>query len=276
MFATMLNKAINAGSDAVYRRWWQSLILLGCVWVGSAHANGQAWQAPEYILDAFYRIAFKSEYIEGEHGIRKWQSPIRYHVAHPINESELHDNLVSYHLTHLRNITGVDFISTDIPQRANLSIVFTNHARFLDDARTQFATSDVTPLKNAVCAANFKVDEQGVIRYAAVVIPVDLARSKGKLVACVVEELTQVMGLPNDDDRVFPSIFNDQTPEQLLTGLDSLLLQLLYLDTVKPGQDWQTTREIIRPVIAEWAQDGTIDNAHRTVKSGELYPLLGW
>ncbi|WP_037330854.1 DUF2927 domain-containing protein, partial [Salinivibrio socompensis] len=80
----------------------------------------------------------------------------------------------------------------------------------------------------------------------------------------------------NDDDRVYPSIFNDQSPQQLLTGLDSLLLQLLYLDAVKPGQDWQTTQAIIRPVLAEWAQDGTIDNAHQAVKTGKLYPLLGW
>ncbi|WP_025674751.1 DUF2927 domain-containing protein [Salinivibrio socompensis] len=260
----------------MYRRGWQSLIVMSCLWIVSAHASERAWQSPDYILDAFYRIAFKSEYIEGEQSIRKWQAPIRYHIAHPISDSELHDNLVAYHLSHLQSITGIVFIPTDKPERANLSIVFTNHARFLDDARKQFATDNVSPLNDATCAANFKVDRNGVIRYAAVVIPVDLARSKGKLVTCVVEELTQVMGLPNDDDRVYPSIFNDQSPQQLLTGLDSLLLQLLYLDAVKPGQDWQTTQAIIRPVLAEWAQDGTIDNAHQAVKTGKLYPLLGW
>ncbi len=260
----------------MYRRGWLTLMLIGCLWTFPAEASDKSWQSPAYILDAFYRIAMKSEYIEGERGIRKWQAPIRYHITHPISSSELHDNLVAYHLSHLQSITGVAFTPTDRPERANLSIVFTNHARFLDDARKQFATDDVSPLENATCAANIKVDRHGVIQYAAVVIPVDLARSKGKLVACVVEELTQVMGLPNDDNRVYPSIFNDQSSLQLLTGLDSLLLQLLYLNVVKPGQNWETTQAIIRPVIMKWAQDGTINNAHRAVKTGKLYPLLGW
>ncbi|OOE86881.1 hypothetical protein BZG73_03300 [Salinivibrio siamensis] len=276
----MLAKGFDIGSNTVSHSYWrlfQRMVLLAlCLTVTPVMANQRAWQSPDFIVDAFYRIAFKSEYVQGEQGVRKWEGPIRYHVAHPINESQLHDDLVTYHVSHLETLTGIDFTPTDIPQRANLTIMFTNHDRFLDDARKQFANADVSPLQDAVCAANFRVNKQGAIRYAAVVIPVDLARSKGKLVACVVEELTQVMGLPNDDDRVFPSIFNDRTPQQLLTGLDGLLLRLLYLDEIEAGQDWQTAQAIIRPVVEQWARDGTIDNAHRSVKTGELYRLLGW
>ncbi|WP_158012897.1 DUF2927 domain-containing protein [Salinivibrio kushneri] len=261
----------------LYSRLFLRAVLLGfCLTVTPVMANQQAWQSPDYIVEAFYRIAFQSEYVQGEQGVRKWDGPIRYHVAHPINASQLHDDLVTYHVAHLETLTGIDFISTPTPQRANLTIMFTNHERFLDDARKQFNNADVSPLHDAVCAANFRINQHGAIHHAAVVIPVDLARSKGKLVACVVEELTQIMGLPNDDDRVFPSIFNDRTPQQLLTGLDGLLLRLLYLDEIEAGQDWQTAQTIIQPVVQQWASDGTIDNAHRSVKTGELYRLLGW
>ncbi|WP_158014626.1 DUF2927 domain-containing protein [Salinivibrio kushneri] len=260
-----------------YSRLLLRAILLGfCLTVTPVMANQQPWQSPDYIVEAFYRIAFQSEYVQGEQGVRKWDGPIRYHVAHPISASQLHDDLVTYHVAHLETLTGIDFISTPTPQRANLTIMFTNHERFLDDARKQFNNADVSPLNDAVCAANFRINQHGAIHHAAVVIPVDLARSKGKLVACVVEELTQIMGLPNDDDRVFPSIFNDRTPQQLLTGLDGLLLRLLYLDEIEAGQDWQTAQTIIQPVVEQWASDGTIDNAHRSVKTGELYRLLGW
>lgn len=242
----------------------------------STLAVEQPWQQPSYIQDAFYRIALKSEYVEGEHGVRKWRESVRYTVSHVVSDSELHNKLVRYHLDHLQSLTGINFIPASHPKAANLTIVFTNHQRFLDDARQYFKTNDVTPLRKAVCAANFAVDKNGWIRRAAVVIPVDLARSKGKLVACVVEELTQIMGLPNDDDNVFPSIFNDRTPEQLLTGLDGLLLRLLYLPDIQAGQNWRQVEPIIAPVIESWARDGTIEHAHRAVRTGELYQLLGW
>ena len=46
--------------------------------------------------------------------------------------------------------------------------------------------------------------------------------------ACVVEELTQVLGLANDSNDVSPSIFNDTSQFFELTKHDRLLLRILY------------------------------------------------
>ena len=53
--------------------------------------------------------------------------------------------------------------------------------------------------------------------------------------ACVVEELTQVLGLPNDSDAVKPSIFNDQSRYFELTDHDRRMLKVLYDPRITPG-----------------------------------------
>jgi hypothetical protein len=51
----------------------------------------------------------------------------------------------------------------------------------------------------------FKHNKQSELISVLVIIPVDHAMSHGLLPACVIEELTQAMGLPNDSDWVIPS-----------------------------------------------------------------------
>ncbi|MCZ8488265.1 DUF2927 domain-containing protein [Vibrio lentus] len=65
-------------------------------------------------------------------------------------------------------------------------------------------------------------------------IPVDQARARGKLVACIVEEITQVLGLPNET-QTKPTLLSSMTtmPEDLLTSLDVVLLKLLYEPELK-------------------------------------------
>jgi len=127
-----------------------------------------------------------------------------------------------------------------------------------------------------VCMANFRVDGQYEIKKAIVIIPVDQARMHGKLVSCVVEEITQILGLPNDSERAYPSIFNDKTPESLLSGLDYLLLKALYNDAIKPGMTANEVTPVMQNLIRRWQKDGTIQSAAQAVKTGELYPLLGY
>ena len=53
--------------------------------------------------------------------------------------------------------------------------------------------------------------------------------------AYVVEELTQVLGLPNDSDTVKPSIFNDQSRYFELTDLNRRMLKMLCDPRITPG-----------------------------------------
>ncbi len=99
------------------------------------------------------------------------------------------------------------------------------------------------------CAAQFfNVDrpaaEAGTILGALVLIRAGLPEAL--LRSCVEEELTQSMGLPNDDAGVRPSIFNDEKEFGVLTAHDELLLRVLYDRRLAPGMPPETAMPVVR------------------------------
>ncbi len=77
------------------------------------------------------------------------------------------------------------------------------------------------------------------------------AESSGRLrQSCIEEELAQGMGLPNDCDAAYPSIFNDDQQYALLTLRDELLLRMLYDPSLASGM----TRDEAMPRITNLAR----------------------
>ena len=74
--------------------------------------------------------------------------------------------------------------------------------------------------------------------------------------ACIEEELSQVMGVLNDDEQVRPSIFNDDQEFALLTDHDTQLLRMLYDPRIKPGMSPDEAMPIIRDILASEAPNG--------------------
>jgi len=70
--------------------------------------------------------------------------------------------------------------------------------------------------------------------------------------ACVVEELTQVMGLVNDSNIVSPSIFNDQSRYMELTDHDRLLLRILYDNRMPIGMPRSEAMSTAHTILREF------------------------
>ena len=133
--------------------------------------------------------------------------------------------------------------------------------RALDTYRTDyrsFFTSDrameaVTAQMKAesTCYARVVTDEadDSVIIGAMSLIPTDQGRFVVR--ACIIEELTQAMGLFNDSDEIRPSIFNDSSPNMVLSEHDRILLEVLYDPHLRPGMTWQEAEPIVRQAVAE-------------------------
>ncbi len=221
-------------------------------------------------------VALRNEYTQRGNFVRKWKEPVKIWIDHQVPDEEMHTRLVKMHIAHLRAITGHSIDLVKVEQEANLKLIFTRQSKWQQQVSEEFGANAVPHVKGAVCMANFRVDGQYEIKKAIVIIPVDQARMHGKLVSCVVEEITQILGLPNDSERAYPSIFNDKTPESLLSGLDYLLLKALYNDAIKPGMTANEVTPVMQNLIRRWQKDGTIQSAAQAVKTGELYPLLGY
>jgi hypothetical protein len=251
----------------------------------SAKAADSPWLAPAFIQQAFEEVALKSEYQSGEKSVRKWVSPVNISFEHTVGSDKdkaLHRQLVALHLAHLAQITGHSIsllneigVADAKLKEANVRLLFTRQRDWQQQVLSLMGPEAAAHLHGAVCIAHMVTNAQSEIVNAFVIIPVDQAQMHGKLVACIVEELTQILGLPNDSEKVFPSIFNDKTPQTLLSGLDGVLLKLLYSKEISPGMSQSQVRPIITGLLKQWQTDGSLSQADKIIRQGKLYPLLG-
>ncbi len=197
-----------------------------------------AWQKPQYILKAFNEIALKNEYKTTNERIVKWQDPIRYQFHYEkLKKLPLVETLLTTHLNHLAEITKHP-ISVSNNQPANLNIYLTNDKNYASVIK-KYSGSNVKNLqRESNCMGTYRTNSANKIQSATIVIPVDHVYSRGLLVACIVEETTQVMGLPKDSDWVNPSIANDASKVELLTGLDWIGLYFIKVTLQPSNKIW--------------------------------------
>lgn len=254
---------------------WVICWLLSVYFIAEAYGE---WRQPSYIVDSFFEIALKNEYSNKDQVVRKWPATgIRYYYVHRVLDNRLHEELTELHLSHLHIITGLPIKPVKSIKEANLIIVFSQENRLKEDLLNFFdmkSTSERTLFyRDSVCLGHFSIQTNGSIQKAVTIIPVDRARKHGKLMACVVEELTQVMGLPNDSIKVSPSIFNDRSRDNFLTGLDYILLKILYDQRLPVGVNKQNAMPIVQKIVADFFQKGLIEKADRAVLNGGLYEI---
>jgi hypothetical protein len=63
---------------------------------------------------------------------------------------------------------------------------------------------------------------------------------------CILEELTQALGLMNDSSYFNPSIFNDHSKQQALSPWDRLMVRAHYDRRLMPGMTWIYAEPIVR------------------------------
>lgn len=69
---------------------------------------------------------------------------------------------------------------------------------------------------------------------------------------CIVEELTQALGLGDDSRLIYPSVFNDASVPQGLFPWDAIMVRVLYEARLYPGIRMAAARPIVRAAIARF------------------------
>ena len=242
----------------------------------NSYAAAFSWQKVSFITQSFHEVALGSEYGKGDYRISKWVKPINIFVQHDIGDSHLQNQLVDAHIQHLSSITQLTIKRVSTIAQANLKFFFTDQKNLLP-LITKHSGSAVAKVNTTkTCIANISLNQKAQVRSAQIYIPVDFAYRKGKLVACIVEELTQILGLPRDSEKVYPSIFNDKSTDDLLTGLDETLIRILYSPKIKAGMTKNSLSKVLVSVINQLNHSGLISTANRRVKQTKLYAMLGY
>ncbi|PMG21929.1 DUF2927 domain-containing protein [Vibrio splendidus] len=242
----------------------------------NATSTPLTWLDRSFVETAFYNVALQHEYSQGNKPLAKWKQPIKIWVDHRVGDEELHQELTELHIRHLSEVTQHPITIVNKESEANVKWIYTRQSQWVSEAKSVLKLKSTEHLNNAICTAGYRTNSKGEIVYAGIVIPVDQARSRGKLVACIVEEVTQVLGLPNDSDKAYPSIFNDHTPEDLLSPLDVVLLKLLYEPELKVGMTKAQAKPIVRKILKQYSETGVLQQASKAAQQAPLYQLIGY
>jgi hypothetical protein len=227
-----------------------------------------AQSAPEIEFDPsnaslaewFGRVALQSENRQGiERPIVKWAAPVRIGVVG--DRVPIFRPFVERHVQLLRRITGHD-IQVITAGQANFVVVFTpdifaqpqgnvrNAMRAMmggDDAALEAFVANQP--RTANCYFNVRGGGQGIAG-ALAVIPSQ--RDPSTAWRCIVEEITQSLGLFNDSELNTYSIFNDRTPYVDMTPPDETMLKLLYDPRMRIGTAPADAKALARRILDEW------------------------
>lgn len=168
----------------------------------------------------------------------------------PVETSILHHAALQKHITDLAFLTGLpirlmprdigsggDIVITIVPRVAMSAVPFPGvPVKMMNDL-----------MGPSRCYFVIWPDPDWAIAKAHVVINSMLDENHIK--HCLLEELTQSLGLPNDSDRLRPSVFNESAMLLVLSRLDRILIRTVYDPRISKGLSLGEFRERADAVI---------------------------
>jgi hypothetical protein len=234
------------------------------------------WLDKSFIKRAFYEVVLKSEYETGVRPLAKWVHPLRVYVIHDVPDKALHLELLKSHFQQLTTLTQLNISFVTERNQANFVVYFTKQSKWKSIVRQEMGEQSAQNTFGSICMFGIGVNRiDNSISKAVAVIPVDQAREHGKLISCIVEEITQALGLANDSDRAFPSVFNDRTPEDYLSPLDVILTRLLYEPEIKPGMTKNQLEPLLNRLIDRYRSNGLLNRASSDATNAPLFRKFG-
>jgi len=225
----------------------------------------------EQLVDFFDTIVFQTEFKTGKPSliVKKWTGPLRIalrsfkeetvsnngeEVLHlqQVKVKKPHFRFIKKHLNSLVRSTGLkteDSIKTGEPPNFIINFVPRNQM-----ANPYLVKADPNLLKKLAaeggCYFLMWADSQtGNITKAVIVV--NSERLLIRINHCLLEEMTQSLGLPNDSNKITPSIFSDRSRSTDLTRSDQILLRTLYDPRIKAGLPKRQALDLARVIIDE-------------------------
>ncbi len=252
-----------------------ALLFAACwLYVPGLGASEKPVQLPsvEALVEYFDIVVFGSEFGGGEvsEKIKKWRRPLRI-VVKQFGETvtnlddggqqrRLKQQLVNRHYFHyvqkhlksLVDLTGLQSQNAKATKEpANFVIYFVPP---LQMDNPYLADVDRGIMKRAAAQGgcyflSWANDESGEIKKATIVV--NTAREMPSTDHCLLEEMTQSLGMPNDADAAWPSIFSSTGRIRALSAVDRIIIRTLYDPRLTQGMLRLEALRMARVVIAE-------------------------
>lgn len=181
--------------------------------------------------------------------VAKWQGPIR--VAVQGQPAPRHLEFLAQHAATLTSLTGIPIeILPPGAGGSNFTAVFVPRANM---ARVKIVGVPQSLVDKLAAAGGcyFLSWQKPVGTIVGAVTVVNVQREEHLIKHCILEEMTQSMGLPNDTDLIRPSIFSDRDTLVVHSRADMILIRALYDPRLAVGTPRLTALKRVRPIIAE-------------------------
>jgi len=238
----------------------------------TVHATSNIKSETDLLLAFFDKIVFGREFDTGIKNARinKWVQPLRV-VMRSFDETiitqksgneirKLHQKpipqkysrLVKKHIAQLTKQTGLRFEDAKLLNKpANIVINFVPELQLANSNLANVNKRLLSKLagQGGCYFLSFTGGNDGQIVKAIIVVNRD--RLIAKTDHCLLEELTQSMGLPNDIDAPWPSIFNNTGRLNTLSRQDRIFIRTLYDPRLTKGMGRKQALPIARKIISE-------------------------
>lgn len=218
-------------------------------------ARADALPSHEALVAQFREVVFRTEQGAGTEGkpVVKWATPIAARL-HGDAAVAYRDDVEALFKT-LANLTGLRFSIAPEGATANLDI------RFMPTEEIRARSK----LPRINCWGTFSGSRrEGLITGAEVLITTDADQHTRH---CIVEEIAQILGLPNDSGTMAESIFNDANKATQLPLADQILVRTLYDRRIRPNMTREEAMPIATQVISEM-----LERLRSSRKAGKAKP----
>ncbi len=193
-------------------------------------------------LDYFKTIVFGAEYDKKQAStiIYKWQGPVRIYLQYSgVKPNPQYREFIKDHAITLRRVTRLPILLIGNPKLANIKIIFVKRARMgklkLPQVSPKMLTRLASPGGCYFVAYKSGPGKKQAGRIHSSIIVVNAERDISGINHCLLEEIVQSIGMPNDSNKLRPSIFSDKDRLFELSPVDKIMLRVLYDNKMKMG-----------------------------------------
>lgn len=171
----------------------------------------------------------------------------------PVETSVLHFRALQRHVSALAELTSlpIRLMPRDIGSGGDITITIVPRTLM---GRLDYPGVPARQLNNLMgpsrCFFLIWPNKDWSVRKAKIVI--NSLLDENHITHCLLEELTQTLGLPNDSERLRPSIFNETSMLTELSAIDRVLIRTVYDPRLGTGMTLGTFREVAETIIGTY------------------------
>ena len=215
-------------------------------------ASADATRRPEVaeIVRLFETVVFGSELDPklASKSIAKWQSPVR--LAIQGKPGDRHLEFLGRHAAALSDLTGLSIELVKPGEVANINVAFVPRSK-MNKIQIGGVEQQLIERLAAPGGCFFISWQKPVGTIIGAVIVVNTERDLARINHCLLEELTQSLGMPNDTDVLRPSIFSDNDYLLDLARADVIVVRTLYDPRLKSGMPKAEALKLVPAIVGE-------------------------